>query len=144
MEQSTHQGGCLCGQTRYRISAEPVARALCHCRECRLASGAASVAWFVMPVDGFEYVSGTPALFESSPSVTRGFCPHCGTTLTYQHTSSAKTIDVTTATLDDPEAYAPVRDVWVEEKLGWEPLDPSRPHFARFSAGAEPINAKEA
>ena len=142
MENNTHEGGCLCGAIRYRISAEPIAKAVCHCRECRKAAGAASVAWIVVPLDAFVYVSGTPGQFNSSPAVTRGFCSHCGTTVTYQHASSTKTIDVATATLDDPEAFPPERDVWVEEKLSWEALTDSRPHFARFSAGAEPINRK--
>ena len=38
------EGGCLCGAIRYRVSGEPLARSLCHCRSCRLGAGAPSVA----------------------------------------------------------------------------------------------------
>ena len=140
MESKVFEGGCLCGETRYRFSGEPLARANCHCRECRLAAGAASVAWVVVPVEHFDYTAGSPASHASSPGVSREFCARCGTALTYQHESSTTTIDITTATLDDPGAFPPERDVWVQEKVAWEPLDPSLPHFARLSKGAEPIN----
>lgn len=140
MENKVFEGGCLCRETRYRFSGKPLARANCHCRECRLAAGAASVAWVVVPTEGFGYVASSPASYVSSPGVTREFCPRCGTTLTYQHESSTTTIDIATATLDEPEAFPPEREVWASEKVAWETLDPSLPHFARLSKGAEPIN----
>jgi hypothetical protein len=39
------QGGCLCNSIGYRLTGVPLAQSLCHCRSCRLASGAPSVAW---------------------------------------------------------------------------------------------------
>jgi hypothetical protein len=129
------EGGCLCGAIRYRVDGSPLAQGRCHCRSCRLACGAPSVAWIVLQRLDFTFTQGAPVQYRSSPSVVRTFCRRCGTPLTYQHDDSPNSVDVTTATLDDPALFPPRRDVWVEDKLPWEPLDPKLPHFTRGSSG---------
>lgn len=140
MESAIHEGGCQCGAVRYKINAAPKALVNCHCRDCRRAAGGPSLAWIIMPRAGFKYISGRPKSFSSSPPVTRSFCGDCGTSLTYQHESSPDTIDVTAATLDEPDEFAPTKEIWVEQKVNWEVLNDSLPHFARSSIGAKPIN----
>jgi hypothetical protein len=137
---ATVEGGCLCGVVRYQATGDALARTLCHCRSCRLAAGAPSLAWAVFPGDAFRFTSGTPIQFASSPGVTRSFCGICGTSLTWQHASRAESIDVTTATLDDPDAFAPTKEIWVEQRIGWEALNPAIAHYARSSVGASPID----
>jgi hypothetical protein len=134
------EGGCLCGAIRYRATAEPRVSTLCHCRSCRLASGAPSVAWTVFPADAFEFASGTPLTFESSPGVMRGFCGRCGTPLTYRRICGTETIDVTTVTLDAADDYAPAKEIWVAEKLSWERLNDDMKHFAASSVGAKSLD----
>src|SRR5437764_1170188 len=34
-------GGCLCGQVRYKASAEPALTAICHCKNCQKQAGSA-------------------------------------------------------------------------------------------------------
>ena len=94
------EGGCLCGAVRYRATGESLARTLCHCRSCRLASGAPSLAWVVFQSSDFAFIAESPVSFHSSPGVTRTFCGKCGTPLTYQRDAERGTIDVTTVTLD--------------------------------------------
>lgn len=134
-----HEGGCFCGAVRYEISAEPKSLVHCHCVDCRRASGASSLAWVIIPTEGFRWLSGEPKTFASSPRVTRTFCGNCGTPLTYRYESSAN-IDVTTASLDDPNPFGPIKEIWVEQRLGWDVLDEELPHFARSSIGKQPIN----
>jgi len=132
-------GGCLCGALRYEAQGAARAQTLCHCVSCRLAAGAPSVAWVVFGTDGFRFTSGTPTTFASSPGVTRSFCGVCGTSLTYQHTARPGAIDVTTATLDDANAFAPTKEIWVADKIAWATLDPPIDHYAQSSVGAQPI-----
>src|SRR4030095_9898552 len=134
MSDNGPQGGCLCGAIRYRITGLPVARSLCHCRSCRLAAGAPSVAWIVVRRSDFAIVTGEPARFRSSPSVVRTFCGKCGTPLTYQNDDSPDTIDVTTATLDLPEAFPPTREIWLDHKLAWERANENLQQFPRSSS----------
>jgi len=119
------EGGCLCGGIRYRVTGEPLARSLCHCRSCRLGAGAPSVAWVVLHSKDLVFVTGTPARFQSSPGVLRDFCAGYGTSLTYQRENEPETIDVTTASLDRAEDFAPEREIWTAEKLAWEALNES-------------------
>jgi hypothetical protein len=132
------EGGCLCGAIRYRATIEPGVGTLCHCRSCRLASGAPSVAWSVFPADAFAFTRGTPVEFESTTGVLRSFCGACGTPLTYRRGIASKTVDVTTATLDNADAFAPTKEIWVAEKLSWERLNDDMLHFAASSAGVAP------
>jgi hypothetical protein len=134
MSDNGPQGGCLCGTIRYRITGLPVAQSLCHCRSCRLAAGAPSVAWIVVRRSEFMIVTGEPVRFRSSPSVVRTFCGKCGTPLTYQNDDSPGTIDVTTATLDLPEAFPPTREIWLEHKLAWERANENMQQFPRSSS----------
>ena len=134
------EGGCLCGNVRYRATGEPVARSLCHCRTCRRASGAPSVAWVVFRSDDFLFLGDAPSRYNSSPDVERTFCGNCGTPLTYQRISQSQTIDATTATLDNPDAFPPTREIWLEHRLRWESLNESMEHYARSSVGASPID----
>ncbi|MGH8172516.1 MAG: GFA family protein [Rhodanobacteraceae bacterium] len=138
MTGPSHEGGCLCGATRYRTSADPRALTLCHCNSCRRASGAPSVAWAVFSAETFEFTKDEPARFRSSPNVERTFCARCGTPLTYQSDSRRDAIDVTTATLDEPDRFAPTFEIWVGEKIAWETLDDKLPHYPRSSKDSAP------
>ena len=135
----TATGGCLCGAVRYRAEGPPHATSLCHCVSCRRATGGPSLAWAIFPEAAVEIVVGTLATYQSSPGVERGFCARCGTSLSYRRANRPGLFDVTTASLDDPEAYPPDKEIWVEERLSWETANPALPQHARFSTpAAEP------
>ena len=140
MEASTiHEGGCLCGAVRYRVTSAPRALVVCHCRTCRRAAGAPSLAWAIFPAANFAFTKGKPTVFVSSPGVERGFCNRCGTTLTYVGTDRLDLADVTTATLDNPDAFAPDKEIWLEEKIGWEAVDHARARYPRSSRSSQPL-----
>jgi hypothetical protein len=128
------EGGCLCGAMRYRISGTPVESLVCHCVSCRRASGAGAVAWLTVRRADFGFVSGEPARHQSSPGVIRRFCPTCGGALTYENSAHPETIDVTTATLDEPAAYPPTLELWLDHRISWQAVDPTLPHYLRGTA----------
>jgi len=130
------EGGCLCGDVRYRITGNSVSRGICHCRTCRRASGAPSVAWVTFRSGDVSFCAGEPTVFRSSPPVLRTFCGRCGTPLTYRHESDPETIDVTTVSLDAPERFAPDREIWTDDMLSWEALNPKLPHYPRTRSEA--------
>jgi|SRR5271165_2767021 len=117
------EGGCLCGAVRYRIAGEPSSSIICHCRSCRLASAASSVAWLTVERSQLTLLSGEPRAFNSSPGVVRRFCGTCGSPLTYETATNPSCIDVTTASLDEPGRYPPTDEVWVEHHVTWQILD---------------------
>jgi hypothetical protein len=127
-------GGCLCGAHRYRITQPPLHAVICHCATCRRAAGAQSVGWLTVSTAGFAWETALPGAFVSSPGVTRTHCATCGTSLTYR--CEPETIDVTLASLDDPEAVPPQREVWLSHRIGWEPVSPVLPGFPERGSGA--------
>ena len=127
------EGGCLCTAVRYRVTGTAIATSNCHCNSCRRASGAPSVAWVVLRATDFAYANGQPVAFRSSPSVIRTFCGTCGTPLTYQHDESPETIDVATATLDLPGRFAPTREIWLEHRIPWVPVNEALQLFPKSS-----------
>jgi len=126
-------GGCLCGALRYRVSGDPLAATLCHCRSCRRASGGVSVAWVVFAKAGVEWFKGGPHEYSSSPGIHWRFCGDCGSLVGYRRDSRPEHIDVTTATLDAPDAFAPTVEIWTGDKIAWEALNPDLPSKLRSS-----------
>lgn len=136
---SVIEGGCFCGAVRYRVTGTPRASTLCHCRSCRRACGAPTLAWLILNARDFHIVAGEPERFRSSDNVTRQFCPRCGTQLTYQNETQPDTIDITTASLDVPDAYPPTKEIWLEHRIAWESTNTTADHYARSSVGASPL-----
>jgi hypothetical protein len=119
MSEEIVSGGCLCGAVRYQARGRPTVSMVCHCQTCARAAGAPAVPWVTFPVAAFAFVAGNPAEFRSSAPVVRTFCSACGTPLTYRHTDRMSEIDVTTRTLDTPEAFPPSYHAWESHKVSW-------------------------
>ncbi len=102
-------GRCFCGAVRYRATSPPLEVETCYCSDCVRAVGSVVTAWARFDSEHFEFTRGEPIRFESSPGVMRTFCGRCGASLTY-HYPSGEQVDVTTASLDDPEAFPPTAE----------------------------------
>ncbi|TWI66563.1 hypothetical protein IP91_02382 [Pseudoduganella lurida] len=126
-----HQGGCFCGAVRYTVTGAPFNSTLCHCTMCRRASGAPAVAWFSVPREALQFVAGGPAYYASSPGHRRGFCASCGTQLTFEDAQFAGELDITTASLDDPERIPPHDHTYTHSRLAWLQLADSLPRYLR-------------
>jgi len=118
------EGGCLCGSIRYRVDGRPSFISICHCQSCRRASGAPTVAWFVISRAQFTLLAGSPCEYPSSIHVRRSFCGKCGTQLAYEHDSAPDTVELTVASLDEPSAMQPTKEIWLADKLPkWQTPD---------------------
>ena len=109
-------GGCLCGQVRYRATLPTRELVVCWCSQCLRQNSGPLVS--VRPAEAAE-ISGPVAGFRASGFATRGFCPHCGSTLTYRHESDPEELDITVSSLDHPERVAPAGHIWWEHHLPW-------------------------
>ena len=85
---------------------------------CRRTAGAPAVAWFSVRLSEFRLLAGEPQTCASSASGRRSFCPRCGTQLTFRNLDLDE-IDITTASLDDPNAVPPDDHTWVASRLAW-------------------------
>ncbi len=137
-DKQTHAGGCLCGEMRYEVSGASIWRAICYCESCTRAAGAPATAWAGFDKSKFRLLKGRIEIHESSPGVLRGFCRHCGTSLTYQKNpkvleGALDDVYVLTRTLDDPSAYPPDEHVHYGERVSWFNVDDELPHYDEVS-----------
>ena len=127
----TIEGGCFCGDIRYRVTGPVSHETCCHCSACRRSSGAPFVAWFTVPEPALRFTSGTPTEIQSSDHGTRSFCPRCGTPLLFASSHHPGELDVTTCSLDSPELVPPADHTWTRSRLSWIEVDPVRPSFSQ-------------
>jgi len=85
---------------------------------CQKATGNLFAALVAAPDDALEWTRGTPATFESSAGVERGFCAQCGTPLFYHAHANGRT-NLTIGSLDDPAAFAPHSQMGTEARMPW-------------------------
>ena len=135
--ETVHQGGCLCGAVRYRVTGAPGWVAHCHCESCRKASGSAVVTWAGYTRESFEVAAGRPVRFASSPGVVRSFCPRCGSPLTYEAERFAGEVHVTVGSLDEPAGFAPTAHVWTSERVAWLHIADDLPRHPESGASGD-------
>jgi hypothetical protein len=114
-----HDGGCLCGALRFRVTAAPFDSGYCHCRMCQRNSGAPVVAWVTFPTPSFVWTSGVPKSFASSSHGQRQFCSRCGSYVVFLSAESPAEISVNTASFDDPAAFPPKKHIYSESRILW-------------------------
>lgn len=124
---SERTGGCLCGQVRYRLTAEPVNARICWCRDCQRIAGN-GLANALFPAQAVE-ITGSPSDYiktaDSGNQVRRRFCPQCGCHLFADTSSYPGLMVVRIGTLDDPSSIKPIANIWSSRAPGWACLDPS-------------------
>lgn len=125
------QGQCFCGAIRYELGGPRRQATECHCTICRKTSGAPSVAWVTVQRDQFRLLEGAPKSFRSSDHATRSFCGACGTPLTFCSDHLPDEIDVTIASLDEPDRVPPEDHTWVSSKLAWVEISDRLPQFEK-------------
>jgi hypothetical protein len=91
---------------------------ICHCDDCRRATGGAYVPWFGSDPKNFSVTDGTISEYESSPGIWRGFCGTCGSPLTFRG-EGWNDVAITIASLDDPNSITPESNVYLKERLHW-------------------------
>jgi hypothetical protein len=114
-----HEGGCLCGQVRFRVTAAPLQSGYCHCRMCQRNSGAPVVAWVTFPATSFAWTHGEPAFYQSSARARREFCPACGSYMVFRSESFPSEVSVNTGSLDHPAAFPPAMHIHAESRVPW-------------------------
>ena len=118
----SHMGGCQCGAVRFAVTGEPKFSARCHCKSCRSATGAEFSTWVGWRDDQVKWTAGKPRQYESSPGVTRSFCPQCGTPLSYSGEKWPGETHLLIGLFDEPQDFPPHGDAFKDEALPWVPV----------------------
>lgn len=129
-------GRCLCGAITFEGDGDPAWVVNCHCRICQRASGAGFLTYVGFMSDHFDWTSGPPAIYRSSPGVERGFCPNCGSTLSFARPDRGE-ISVFAGVLDDPNGLAPTGHAFFEQHMAWLATTDNAPRWNRHPPGNE-------
>jgi hypothetical protein len=134
-----HDGGCLCGALRFRVTLAPLDSGYCHCRMCQRNSGAPVVAWVTFPTASFSWIAGAPGTFASSTHGERNFCGRCGSYLVFMSTKAPAEISVNTASFDNPAAYPPKKHIYAQSRISWFHTDDDLPSYPGYES-APPLD----
>lgn len=117
----TLDGGCFCGEIRYRISGDPVLQLYCFCTDCLAITGTDGYAGYMVKNEDFSLVKGTPKthdkLSKEGRTVRRHFCGTCGTNLWGQ--TELGLVSVAAGTLDDPSEFQPTKKAFAHDAPDW-------------------------
>ncbi|MBL8704477.1 MAG: GFA family protein [Rhodospirillales bacterium] len=120
---TTREGGCFCGQVRYRLTAEPMFVHCCHCRDCQTQSGGAFAVNALIETANIALLSGMPEPVSMPTGSGRPHdiyrCPSCKTALWSDYGRRPALRFVRTMTLDDHDAVQPDVHIFTRSKLPW-------------------------
>ncbi len=127
------KGGCLCGKVRYKLLAQPVVTALCHCKHCQKMTGSAFSAVFAVPKGTVEINRSSLKFYadkgDSGHFVHRGFCPECGGGVMSDVEVTPDLEWIRAGSLDDASWYKPGANIWCASAMQWVSMLEGTPEF---------------
>jgi hypothetical protein len=129
------EGGCSCGEVRYRLTSDPLFIHCCHCLNCQKQTGSAFVVNLLIEADRVELLAGEPRQVDvprDDGSMQQIFrCATCQVAV-YSTYGRAEVRFVRGGTLDDPSTVTPDVHIYTRTKLPWVALPPSTPAFEAY------------
>ena len=120
-------GGCLCGNIRYTLKAEPALTVVCHCTHCQKASGSAFSTNLVLQRADIEFSGGDIAAYDdkadSGNTLKRSFCPKCGSSIMSESSGRPGAAVLKAGSLDDPSKIKPAMQIWTRAAQPWVKLE---------------------
>jgi hypothetical protein len=131
MAQWPMDGGCRCGQVRFRVTAPPMLTMACHCTGCQRMTGSAFSLSALVPSSGFEVTEGQPVIGGLHAATRHFFCPHCMSWMFTRPEGADWLVNVRATLLDDATEFEPFVETCTSEKLPWvtTPAVRSYPEF---------------
>lgn len=113
------EGECRCGQVRFRITAQPMFTAVCHCRGCQRMSGSAFSLTVAVPEIGLQVLGGELVVGGAHGSDVHQHCARCKSWMFTRPAGAAGMVNVRATMLDDPSPFEPFLETCTAEKLPW-------------------------
>ena len=129
-------GGCACGQMRYRLSSKPMFVHCCHCRDCQRQTGSAFVLNALIETERVTILSGATEAIQVPTESGRPHvihrCEACKIAI-WSHYGGVQPLSfVRVGTLDEPTALPPNVHIYTRSKLPWVTLPADVPAFEAY------------
>jgi len=124
-----HTAQCACGSIKFEFDTDPGFVAVCHCLDCKRASGGEAATFFGIPADDLTLIQGKPRPFhyiaQSGKGLDRNFCPDCGSRVfTSNLESFPGMVFIMLGSLDNSAGITPKLEMFTKRRLPWvKPLD---------------------
>ena len=123
-EPTVFEGGCDCGQVRYRMSASPLYVHCCHCRWCQRETGASFALNAMIEADRVCLLTGTPDTVHTPSDSGIGQdivrCPTCRIALWSHYGGAGPLLSfVRVGTLDEPDRWPPDIHIFTRSRQPW-------------------------
>ena len=131
------EGGCDCGELRYRMTRAPMIVHCCHCRWCQRESGASFALNAMVEAAQVELLTGAPEAIDTPSESGKGQrifrCPTCRLALWSHYAGPDDKVSfVRVGTLDDAERVPPDIHVFTASKQPWVVIPPDATAFEAF------------
>jgi hypothetical protein len=127
-------GRCACGQVNLTIAAEPVATRQCWCRQCQKLAGGGPTHNAMFVTEAITLVGRTAShsyTAASGNTISRVFCPDCGTPVLGQSSARPHLRVVRFGVLDEGHGLAPTMAIWIDDAPDWAVIDPALERHSR-------------
>jgi hypothetical protein len=131
------EGGCVCGQLRYRVEKEPLFVHCCHCSWCQRETGSAFAvnamieSQYVTVISGKTETTAVPSASGKGQQIVR--CPQCRVAVWSHYAGAGALMSfVRVGTLDEPSRMPPDIHIFTDSKQHWVQLPegvPARPAY---------------
>jgi hypothetical protein len=130
-------GGCACGQLRYRLKAAPMFVHCCHCTWCQRETGSAFAVNALVETANVEVLDGATETVNVPSASGKGqqivFCPDCRTALWSHYAGAGEVLSfVRAGTLDQPSGIHPDVHIFTSTKQPWVMLPEDTPVFEEY------------
>ncbi|HEX3499477.1 MAG TPA: GFA family protein [Stellaceae bacterium] len=142
--RTERHGRCHCGAIRFTATGAPLFVVLCHCESCRRSTGGALAAACGFRREDVAFAGNNPTYYDSSPGVRRGFCPRCGTSLTFESTRWPDDVHLMVGNFDSPDDFTPQCHVFAGERLPWLKMADGLPCYRTVPSAGDLIEPETA
>jgi hypothetical protein len=118
------EGGCTCGEVRYRLVDKPLFVHCCHCRWCQRETGSAFAVNAMIEADRILLLQGKPEPVDTPSASGKGQkilrCPQCRIAVWSHYAGAgAKVCFLRVGTLDEPDRLPPDIHIYTSTRQPW-------------------------
>lgn len=122
-------GQCLCGAVRYTVSNEFAYALICHCSQCRRATGSAFKPFGGIQKEKLALTAGEDVILRYGGDAAHDVrCGKCGSLL-YSWFRDSPYVHVTYGTLMQEPTLRPTAHIYVGSKADWDVIEDGLPQF---------------
>src|SRR5215467_7371805 len=131
------EGGCTCGNIRYRLIGRPIIVHACHCTWCQRETGTAHALNAMYEADRVEHLKAEPEIVDTPSASGKGQriarCPNCKIAVWSNYPQAGPAVRfVRVGTMDDPNSCPPDIHIYTSSKQPWVTLPPGAKAVPEF------------